>query len=42
MGSGTSLVAALQCNRNGIGIEIDPGYCETAVSRIKKEGKQHQ
>jgi site-specific DNA-methyltransferase (adenine-specific) len=39
MGSGSTLVAASQCNRKGIGIEIDPGYCDTAVSRIEKEGK---
>lgn len=38
MGSGSTLVAASQCNRNGIGIEIDHGYCESAVSRIEKEG----
>jgi site-specific DNA-methyltransferase (adenine-specific) len=38
MGSGSTLVAVSQCNRKGIGIEIDTGYCELAVSRIKKEG----
>jgi site-specific DNA-methyltransferase (adenine-specific) len=38
MGSGSTLVAASQCNRKGFGIEIDTGYCELAVSRIKKEG----
>jgi site-specific DNA-methyltransferase (adenine-specific) len=37
MGSGSTLVAASHCNRKGIGIEIDPGYCQTAVSRLKKE-----
>ena len=40
MGSGSTLVAASQCNRKGIGIEIDPGYCQTAVSRLKKEEKR--
>ena len=40
MGSGSTLVAALQCNRKGIGIEIDRGYCESAVSRIEKERKR--
>jgi site-specific DNA-methyltransferase (adenine-specific) len=40
MGSGSTLVAASQCNRKGIGIEIDPGYCHTAVLRIEKEGKR--
>jgi site-specific DNA-methyltransferase (adenine-specific) len=39
MGSGSTLVAASQCNRKGIGIEIDPGYCELAVTRIEKEEK---
>jgi site-specific DNA-methyltransferase (adenine-specific) len=42
MGSGSTLVAASQCNRKGIGIEIDPGYCDTAVFRIEKEGKHKQ
>ena len=37
-GSGSTLVAASQGNRKGIGIEIDPGYCELALMRIKKEG----
>jgi site-specific DNA-methyltransferase (adenine-specific) len=40
MGSGSTLVAASQCNRKGIGIEIDPSYCHTAVLRIEKEGKR--
>jgi site-specific DNA-methyltransferase (adenine-specific) len=40
MGSGSTLVAASQCNRKGIGIEIDPGYCELAITRIEKEGNQ--
>jgi site-specific DNA-methyltransferase (adenine-specific) len=42
MGSGSSLVAASQCNRKGIGIEIDAAYCETAVSRIVQDGKQKE
>ena len=40
MGSGSTLVAAAKCNRKGIGIEIDPGYCEIAVDRIEIEGEQ--
>jgi site-specific DNA-methyltransferase (adenine-specific) len=40
MGSGSTLVAVSQGNRKGIGIEIDPSYCELAVTRIKKEGQQ--
>ena len=38
MGSGTTLVAAVQNGRKGIGIDIDRGYCSIAVNRIKKEG----
>ena len=34
MGSGSTLVAAIQCNRKGIGIEIDPRYCEIARERV--------
>ena len=40
MGSGSTLVAASLCNRNGIGVEIDPRYCEIAVDRIGNEGRQ--
>jgi len=40
MGSGSTLVAASQCNRKCIGIEIDPGYCECAAIRIESEGKK--
>jgi len=35
MGSGSTLVAASQCNRKGIGIEIDEGYCRIATGRIE-------
>ncbi len=35
MGSGSTLVAASQCNRKGIGIEIDDGYCRIAAGRIE-------
>jgi len=37
MGSGTTLVAASRCGRAGIGVEIDPHYCEIAVGRIGNE-----
>lgn len=33
-GSGTTLVAAAMLNRIGVGIEIDPQYCELAKRRI--------
>jgi site-specific DNA-methyltransferase (adenine-specific) len=39
MGSGSTLVAASRNNRKGIGIEIDPRYCEIAADRIKREGQ---
>jgi len=37
MGSGSTLVAAAQCKRIGIGIELDKGYCGIACERIQKE-----
>ena len=37
MGSGTTLVACKRTNRNGIGIEQDKKYCETAIERLKNE-----
>jgi site-specific DNA-methyltransferase (adenine-specific) len=38
MGSGSTLVAAARSSRKGIGIEIDPGYCEIAVNRVEETG----
>lgn len=38
MGSGTTLLACLQLNRMGIGIEINEKYCELAKKRLIKEG----
>jgi site-specific DNA-methyltransferase (adenine-specific) len=37
MGSGSTLVAAGLSHRKGIGIEIDPKYCELALGRIVNE-----
>ena len=37
LGSGTTLIAALQNDRKGIGIDIDKHYCEIAIERLKKE-----
>lgn len=34
VGSGTTVIAAAMLNRVGIGVEIDPGYCELAKRRI--------
>jgi site-specific DNA-methyltransferase (adenine-specific) len=39
LGSGSTLVAASQGNRKGIGIEIDPGYCRIAAGRIEHENQ---
>jgi DNA modification methylase len=39
MGSGTTVVAAKQNNRNGIGIDMEQEYCFLAMSRILKETK---
>ncbi|WP_428334224.1 site-specific DNA-methyltransferase [Novosphingobium sp.] len=34
-GSGTTLVAAHKTKRRGYGIEIDPAYCDTIVTRMR-------
>jgi site-specific DNA-methyltransferase (adenine-specific) len=36
-GSGTTLIAAANNNRIGIGLEIDPNYCELSKKRILNE-----
>lgn len=38
LGSGTTLIACVQTNRKGIGMEIDEGYCEIAKRRVITEG----
>jgi len=35
MGSGTTAIACINTNRNYIGFEIDPDYCEAAQERIR-------
>ncbi len=42
VGSGTTLVACLQTNRKGVGIEIDQGYCELTKRRVVTEGNIYQ
>lgn len=37
LGSGTTLVAAKQLNRNAVGIEISPEYCAIAKSRLEQQ-----
>jgi site-specific DNA-methyltransferase (adenine-specific) len=36
MGSGSTLVAARQCHRHGVGIDIDPAYCGIAQQRLEQ------
>lgn len=38
-GTGTTMLAAMKTNRNSIGIEIDPEYCQTALKKIRNEGR---
>jgi len=38
LGSGTTLIACLENNRAGIGVEINRNYCELAVRRLKEHG----
>ncbi len=37
MGSGSTLLAASQCNRRSVGIEIDFHYCNLAIRRIEED-----
>jgi len=39
LGSGTTLVACKELNRNGIGIEISEKYCAIAKQRLKATTK---
>ena len=36
-GTGTSMVAALKCGRNSVGVEIDTDYCRMAARHLKAE-----
>jgi site-specific DNA-methyltransferase (adenine-specific) len=36
-GTGTTMLAAMKCGRNSIGIEIDEEYCRMTLDRLKKE-----
>lgn len=42
LGSGTTLIACVENNRKGIGVEIDKNYCELAKERLIKEAKINQ
>ena len=36
-GTGTTLLAAAKAERNSIGVEIDPHYCQMAMKRLAQE-----
>jgi len=38
-GTGTTMIAAMKCNRNSIGIEVDEGYCGLAANRLRGENQ---
>lgn len=38
-GTGTTMLAAIKCGRNSIGIEIDEEYCHMTLNRLKEEGR---
>lgn len=40
VGTGSTTVAAMRCNRNSIGVELDPNYFAMAERRIKQEIQQ--
>ena len=42
LGSGSTLIAAYLNKRKGIGIDIDKGYCDIAVSRLYKDAQIDQ
>ena len=37
LGTGTTLIAAMQVGRNSVGVELDPKYAENAILRSHKE-----
>ncbi len=39
LGSGSTLIATHINKRNGIGVDIDGGYCDIAINRLQKEAK---
>ena len=42
LGSGSTLIACLQTNRKGIGVEIDESYCDLSRKRLLEESKVYQ
>jgi modification methylase len=39
VGTGTTMVAAMKCGRNSIGVEIEPKYARMAARRLKQESQ---
>lgn len=37
-GTGTTMLAAMKCERNSIGVEVDPAYCRLTRDRLWQEG----
>lgn len=42
LGSGTTLIACLETNRRGVGVEIDNKYCDLSVKRLREHGIHQQ
>ena len=42
LGSGTTLLACLETERTGIGIEINKNYCDIAIKRLKEYGVEQK
>lgn len=42
LGSGTTLIACIDTNRIGLGVEIDENYCKLAMRRLEKHGGIYQ
>lgn len=42
LGSGTTLIACVETNRVGLGVEINRNYCELAKRRLEKHGGIYQ
>ena len=40
LGTGTTMVAAMKCGRNSIGIEIEPKYARMAARRLRQESQE--
>jgi site-specific DNA-methyltransferase (adenine-specific) len=38
-GTGTTMLAAMKCGRNSIGVEIDEEYCRMTLHRLRAEGR---